>query len=304
MNPNDQVTQRRALGAYLGLAVGNALGATVEFLTPEEIRQRHGTHDRLIGGGWLRLAPGKVTADTEMSLAVGQALLDRRGWDLTAVANALAAWLQGEPTDVGNICRRGILRYRLRGTLEAPRSERAAGSGACARMLPVILASLHDERAFAPRILQQCRITHNHPLSDAGALTLGNMTRCLLQGGTRDDARVIAERLIAAHPAFRFDPFPGRAGGYVVETVQTVLHAFFGTDCFASCVTETVNFGYHAATTGALAGMLAGALYGASAIPYRWLEPLDLEIKSVIVEQTRGLLELGADTRTRSARTA
>ena len=49
--------QERALGAYLGLAVGDALGATVEFMLPREIKARYGVHDRIRGGGWLRLAP-------------------------------------------------------------------------------------------------------------------------------------------------------------------------------------------------------------------------------------------------------
>jgi ADP-ribosyl-[dinitrogen reductase] hydrolase len=298
-----QALQRRALGAYLGLAVGDALGSTVEFMTPEEIRERHRVHDKLIGGGWLRLAPGQVTDDTEMSLALGQALIDRGGWDVKAVADAFLAWLHGRPTDVGHTCRRGIVRYRLHGTFAGPPNERDAGSGACVRNLPVILATLNDERAFGAQTLQQCRITHNHPLSDAAALALGNIVRCLIHGGTLPDCRAIADRLVTAHPAFRFDPYPGRAGGYVVETVQTVLHDLFATRSFATCVTETVNRGQNAGTTGALAGMLAGAYYGAAAIPFRWLERLDVDVKSRIVDQTCRLLDLGSAEPAPSART-
>ncbi|MES9842986.1 MAG: ADP-ribosylglycohydrolase family protein, partial [Candidatus Thiodiazotropha endolucinida] len=68
--------EQRAFGAYLGLAVGDALGATTEFLTPREIREKHGVHDRICGGGWLRLKPGQVTDDTEMSLALGQSIIE------------------------------------------------------------------------------------------------------------------------------------------------------------------------------------------------------------------------------------
>lgn len=109
---------RRALGAYLGLAVGDALGATVEFMTAGEIAAQYGVHRQIIGG-WLHLRSGQVTDDTQMCLAIGRALLERGGWDLRAVADALVAWLQHRPVDIGHTCRRGIRCYLLDGTLLA-----------------------------------------------------------------------------------------------------------------------------------------------------------------------------------------
>ena len=64
-----------------GLAIGDALGATVEFLTPNEIRHQHGVHRDMTGGGWLRLKAGQVTDDTTMSLALGEAILACAGVD-------------------------------------------------------------------------------------------------------------------------------------------------------------------------------------------------------------------------------
>jgi ADP-ribosyl-[dinitrogen reductase] hydrolase len=86
----------RACGAYLGLAIGDALGATVEFMTAREIAHRHGVHREITGGGWLKLPPGQVTDDTTMSLALGEAL--RRGaregrpFDTALIADAFVAW--------------------------------------------------------------------------------------------------------------------------------------------------------------------------------------------------------------------
>lgn len=282
----------RARGAYLGLAVGDALGATVEFMTPREIAHRYGVHRRMIGGGWLKLKPGQVTDDTEMSLALGQAILDSGGWDVRAAAEAFVAWLRGKPVDVGNACRRGIRRYMLDGSLAGPPSEAEGGNGACMRNLPVALAALFDEAAFAQATLAQCHLTHHHPLSDAATLALGRMTQRLLRGGRLRDCVPLASALIAAHPAFRYHPYPGRASGYIVDTVQTVLHFFFRTDSFESCLIEVVNRGEDADTTGALAGMLAGALHGADAIPAAWLKALDPHIVHRIERQVAGLLEL------------
>jgi len=89
----------RALGAYLGLAVGDALGATVEFMTPSEIRERHGVHRDILGGGWLRLRKGQVTDDTEMALALGRSILAEGRVEPRAVAEAFSAWMRGKPVD-------------------------------------------------------------------------------------------------------------------------------------------------------------------------------------------------------------
>ena len=81
----------RALGAFLGFAIGDALGATVEFMTKGEIAALYGVHDRLTGGGWLKLAPGKVTDDTEMALALGRSLIRHRGLDPRDLCEEFAA---------------------------------------------------------------------------------------------------------------------------------------------------------------------------------------------------------------------
>ncbi len=283
---------KRALGAYLGFACGDALGATVEFMTPAQIRQRHGRHQEIIGGGWLNLEPGQVTDDTQMALALGQAIVDHPEWDLRAVAENFLAWLRGNPPDVGNTCRRGIVRYRDRGELSGPPRDADAGNGACMRNLPVVLATLSHPERFETWSLEQSHITHHNALSDAATLALGRMTRHLLVAEDLEGCRLEAERLLAQHPLFAYSPYPGKASGYIVDTVQTVLHYFFTTDSFESCVTATVNQGDDADTTGALAGMLAGARYGVEGIPARWLERLDPLVADRIRRQTAKLIEI------------
>jgi len=285
----------RALGAYLGLAVGDALGATVEFMLPREIRLEYGVHKEIIGGGWLRLKPGRVTDDTEMNLALGRAMLASEGWNLKAVAEEYTAWLRSKPVDIGNACRRGIRRYMLDGSLSGPVNAGDAGNGAVMRNLPVVLATLHDAEAFRKQTLEQAHITHNNPLSDAATLALGEMIRVLVLDGGIKEARHVANALVEAQPEFRFAPYPKRASGYVVDTVQTVLHQFFLTDSFETLLVETVNCGEDADTTGAIAGMLGGALYGARAIPQRWLDKLDESLQSTIYHQVEGLLQLAGE---------
>src|SRR5512139_2303360 len=95
----------RAIASYLGLAIGDALGATVEFMTPREIAAQYGIHDTLRGGGWLRLKSGQVTDDTTMALALGEAILQGGQVEALAAARAFDDWMRAKPVDIGNTVR-------------------------------------------------------------------------------------------------------------------------------------------------------------------------------------------------------
>jgi len=284
--------QDRALAAFLGFAIGDALGATVEFLTPREIAAQIGLHREITGGGWLRLTPGAVTDDTQMSLALGRSLIRRRGFEARDVCTEFAAWLASKPADVGNTCRRGIRRFVEQGTVEGPYAEDDAGNGAAMRVLPVALATLGRPEHAAAWTVAQAHTTHNHPLSDAACVALVRMVQGLLLGeGSAAVARE-ASALIAAHRDFRFTPYRGRSSAFIVETLQTVLHFYLAADSFEAVLVGTVNQGGDADTTGALAGMLAGATWGMAAIPARWLDALDPAVVAEIEAQVPKLLAL------------
>lgn len=88
---NEQLVSR-AEAAYLGLALGDALGATVEFLTPREIAHQYGVHREIRGGGWLNIKSGQVTDDTTMSLALGAAIL-ADGGEVRALSCTRVRWM-------------------------------------------------------------------------------------------------------------------------------------------------------------------------------------------------------------------
>lgn len=284
----------RARAAYLGLAIGDALGATVEFMRPREIASQYGVHNEMIGGGWLRLRAGQVTDDTTMSLALGDSILAHPEWSLTAVADHFLAWMKACPVDCGHTCRRGIRRYMLEGSLVAPFSDGDAGNGALMRNLPVVLATLGDEAALARQSLDQARLTHNHPLSDLATQRIAALCAALILGASLGKARQISLALVEREPKFAFERPPRRATGYVVDTVQTVLHHFHQTPDFETCVTDVINCGDDADTTGAIAGMLAGARGGMGTLPKRWLAQLDPRIRARIDDQVPRLLARSA----------
>ncbi|WP_083518249.1 ADP-ribosyl-[dinitrogen reductase] hydrolase [Dechloromonas denitrificans] len=285
----------KATAAYIGLAIGDALGATVEFLTPNEIRDQHGVHRDITGGGWLRLKAGQVTDDTTMSLALGEAILSSGGIDAKAAASAFDAWMRAKPVDIGNTVRRNLIHFRKTGNPEALASEHDAGNGAAMRALPVALACYGqppEKAIFASRA--QAHVTHHNVLSDAACETLLFMVQDFLDG--RDAGAVQRDRaavLVEKHPVFAYDKKRcDNPSGYVVETMQAVLQACFDTSSFEDCLIDVVNRGGDADTTGAIAGMLAGARYGLEGIPKRWLRALDDTTRRQCEEQAAKLLKL------------
>ncbi len=283
----------RAEAAYLGLALGDALGATVEFMTPREIQAQHGCHRTIRGGGWLKLKPGWVTDDTTMALALGDAILAAGGIDAHAIGEAFDAWMRAKPVDIGNTVRRGIIEFRRTGRIEAPPSEHDAGNGACMRVLPVALATLgQPEETVRAACRVQAHLTHNNPLSDAGTETIVLMIQDALRGASRDE--LIPRRLAPLLAAFPlFDPAGKREenpSGFIKDTLRAVFQALLDTDSFETCLIDVVNRGGDADTTGAIAGMLAGALYGPASLPEPWLAVLAPDTRKTCKAQARALL--------------
>lgn len=268
----------RAKAAFVGMAIGDALGATVEFMTSSEIAAQYGTFQEIVGGGWLRLKPGQVTDDTEMALCIARAVLRNQGWSREAIAQEFARWLKSRPVDCGDTCRKGIRAFMLHGTLEMPYNHWDGGNGAVMRMLPAALLALPDSELLKKYALEQARLTHHQQLSDAGCVCIGTMLHLILQGCSKSRLRKEADGLVARHHQFGFSPYRNLATAYVADTLATVFHYFFRGRDFEECLVGAVNQGGDADTTGAICGMLAGCYYGSQSIPKRWQKRLDNQL--------------------------
>lgn len=285
----------RAEAAYLGLALGDALGATVEFLTPREIAHQYKVHRDIVGGGWLKLKAGQITDDTAMSLALGEAILaNGRRVDAQSSAQAFDGWMRTKPIDIGNTVRRNLVAFRRSGVPEAPPSEHDAGNGAAMRVLPVALATfgLAEEEVRAA-VLAQAHVTHHNAVSDAACEFIVFAVQDFLRG--RSLQQVFRHRihpLLQAYPEFGFRERPRRENpsGWVVETMQAVLQALLDVPGFENSLVDIVNRGGDADTTGAILGMLAGAMYGRDALPARWLKTLDPAIRAACIRQAHSLI--------------
>jgi len=289
----------RAEAAFLGLALGDALGATLEFLTPREVRYQYGVHREIRGGGWLGIKPGHVTDDTTMALALGAAIVaDGGAVRALSCACAFDAWMRAKPVDIGNTVRRNLLAFRRSGNPSANPSEYDAGNGAAMRVLPVALCTLAlGDDAVRDAVRAQAHVTHNNAVSDAACEFIVFAVQDFVRG---EPLRAVYRRrvrsLLAEQPVFAYRrPRRENPSGWIVETMQAVLQALLETDSFEKCLVDVTNRGGDADTTGAIAGMLAGALYGLESLPPRWLKALDPAVRQACRAQARALVACGGN---------
>lgn len=291
---DDKTLLDKVQGAYAGLAIGDALGATVEFMTPNEIKVKYGVHKKITGGGWLNLKKGQVTDDTTMSLALGRSILATNKIEPTAIANSFDEWMRGKPVDIGHTVRRGIVQYRLKGTVKMPYNDYDGGNGVCMRTLPVALFTWGADSAEIEKVSRlHAHITHHNNLSDAGTECVIAMIHCALNNGVLADLEELAHDLSTRYREFLFNARRyENPSGFIVETLQAVFQSLFDFNNFEDAMIDVVNRGGDADTTGAILGMIAGALYGLTAIPKHWIKNISPSVLQDCLQQAENLIRL------------
>jgi ADP-ribosyl-[dinitrogen reductase] hydrolase len=306
------IDRDRQRGTLVGLAVGDALGAAVEFEPPGSFPEVTDYRD----GGPHGLAPGEWTDDTSMALALADSIAEV-GWDLDDQAQRyLRWWQQGEYSvngrcfDIGNTTASALIRFRQTGSARhaASRDGRASGNGCIMRVAPVPIyyARFFPDRLplLMERAVESCLPTHasEQCLSATAYLTL--VLAGLIHGlpretvldpeweplaRLREGMTVHGEVEEVLRGSFRRKQPPEvRGSGYVVACLEAALWAFHDAADFRQAVLRAVNLGDDADTTGAVAGQLAGACWGESGIPPEWRE--GLRGRDLIERALKGLL--------------
>jgi ADP-ribosyl-[dinitrogen reductase] hydrolase len=252
-----QFTLYEARGMLVGLAVGDALGTTLEF-------KERGTFDPLtdmVGGGPFGLDPGKWTDDTSMAMCLAQMLRSANGWDPEDAMKRFLNWrdygyLSSTRVcfDIGNQTAEALRRYEQTGNPYAgPTEEEKSGNGGIMRLAPAVLAyGASVESAMAVAQLQS-RLTHASPTCLRAA---ANMAQFLVTG----------DRALLPRP----EAPPEEASGYVIHTLHAAFWALTQGDNFRDVLLAAVNLGGDADTVGAVTGQLAGRIWGYDAIPAEW----------------------------------
>ena len=299
----EAVTRDRFRGCLLGLAVGDALGTTLEFQYPGSFAPI----DDMVGGGPFALEPGEWTDDTSMALCLATSLLECGGFDPTDQMTRYVRWWRegylsstGACFDIGMTVSSALSRFIQNGDPFAGSTDpMSAGNGSLMRLAPVPMyyaanaVQAIDMAADSSRITHQARESVDACRYFAGLLhgaLRGLGKQVLLSSGycpvdqlwQRDP---LAEKVACvAGGSFKDREPPQIKGtGYVVDSLEAALWAFRCSDSFREGALLAVNLGDDADTSGAIYGQLAGAYYGAAAIPVGWRTKLALvaEIKSL-----------------------
>lgn len=292
----------RYRGCLLGLAVGDAIGTTVEF----KARGSFPPVTDMVGGGAFNLKPGQWTDDTSMALCLAESLVEKNGFDALDQMNRYLNWYEngylsstGRCFDIGNATRQALEKFKATGKpMSGSAHPSSAGNGSLMRLAPIALfyaPSRVKAQSFAGK---SSRTTHAaKECVEACALFAGMLVSALdgdekesilfkqgVSGIGSEKLRAIAKGEYKDKPAQHI-----RGNGYVVDSLEAALWCFWTTDTFSDAVLLAANLGDDADTTAAICGQIAGAWYGQSGIPIPWLERLCMREKITnLAEQLAG----------------
>lgn len=301
----------RVRGALYGVAVGDALGAPLEFMDAESIQRQHGTVRDMIGGGWLNVEPGEVTDDTQMTLCVAHGIVSAPYDPVVSVGVNFLRWADSRPKDIGATCASAISRARYIAAKEywstsriwrndlIPAEDnwraaalythdasggRSAGNGSLMR---TVYAGLYYDKATDACIKAAhiSEMTHHDELATEACIAYSVAVFSILFDMSDVERRIVMRDVIETASDHRYDfsllssdSFTPNPSGYVVDSFSAALHCICTTSSFEEALVKAVNLGGDADTIGAITGGLAGALYGYKAIPGRWTKRLSSEL--------------------------
>ncbi len=306
-------TLDRFRGCLLGLAVGDAVGTTLEFKPKGSFIPI----SDMVGGGPFRLKPGEWTDDTSMALCLATSLLERRGFDADDQMQRYCRWQDegylssnGRCFDIGNTVSGALRSYKAHDNPYAGSTEAwSAGNGSLMRLAPVPLFYYPESEQTVAFAGESSRTTHGaDECIDACRLFSRFMLRALAgedkeQVLFSDSESLIDAPMIAGIANGNYctkREHDIRGTGYVVDCLEAALWCFWTTDTFSDAILKAANLGDDADTTAAVCGQIAGAYYGSAGIPTAWKEQLAMremiqELADRLYQQSHSMRNLGIE---------
>jgi len=292
-------------GCLLGLAIGDALGAPVEFLRLQEIKKRYGKDGITDFHGWRGFKPGSYTDDTQMSLATAVGCIRAyQRWSQRGICHPASVvhrryleWLESQNNPdqrrgPGNTCLSALQSEKM-GTIEEKIND-SKGCGGVMRTAPVGLAFPSD-RAFQEGA-EYAAITHGHPSGYLTAGFLSGIISYIIEGKTLAEAIDLcigqlikydghSETLEKIELAQKLSV----SQKSIEESIQTIGEGWVGEEALAISVycslkfsdnwgrgtLAAVNHSGDSDSTGSITGAILGTLLGVELIPGKWVRNVE-----------------------------
>lgn len=296
----------RYRGSLLGLACGDAVGTTVEFMP----RGTFTPVTDMVGGGPFNLKAGQWTDDTSMALCLAESLLRKGGFDAADQMGRYLNWWKwgylsstGDCFDIGMTVRTALTAFESQGNPFAGSTEPfSAGNGSMMRLAPLVLFYFPNLQSVDDFSRESSRTTHGAQEAIECCVVLARAIGNALSGATKERllniscAGLSAPKVVAiAQGAYCNKTRAQITGsGYAVASLEAALWCVKHTDSFADAVVAAANLGDDADTTAAIVGQLAGAYYGVQGIPTGWLDKLCM--RDEIEEMADALYSMAAQT--------
>lgn len=269
-------------GGMFGLAIGDALGCTVEFMKPEHIKRVFGIHKEIVGGGVFHFEKGEVTDDTDMSLCVAKGIIKEPFNPIPEIGQEFLNWLDSNPKDVGMTVRQSLINYiHMEDWEEASLKThlslngKSAGNGSLMRCLPIGIAYT-DKHRITRLSVKQSRLTHYDELAAEYCVLYNQISRMILEGTSLKDS--LLHSLSNSTSLYSLTEKPSNPpDAFVKHTFEWMVYILNNTNNYEEAIVEAVNLGHDADTLGAVVGGLAGLYYGYNSIPQRYIDEILLK---------------------------
>ncbi|WP_200762490.1 ADP-ribosylglycohydrolase family protein [Nitrosophilus alvini] len=303
--------QSRALGMMLGIGIGDALGAPVEFLESGAFSPV----DDYRAGGKFNLPAGYYTDDTAMTLCLADSLIKKRGCDLKHQLENYIKWLNegfmsssGQAVGCGKNTYSALLKYmKTKQPVYRNKNRKNAGNGSLMRIAPVAIFYRDNLKKAMQIAGKTSYTTHALKICADACMVYSGILVGILSGMSKKDVlseefgEFLVEKVLNS---YKFDEkivdvIKGsykskdreeiESSGYVVHSLEASLWAFYHTESFKEAVLCAVNLGKDSDTIGAICAMAAGGYYGVESIDEKYKEKL--KNYELICNITQKLLE-------------
>lgn len=272
----------------IGLTIGDALGVPVEFNSRASLIENPVTDMR--GHGTYNMPKGTWSDDTSMTLATMASISNKNGINYEDIMSEFSQFLfdgkytQYHTFDYGNTTRTAIDNFDegCPALESGGDGERDNGNGSLMRILPLAYIKNIDYKT----IENVSSLTHAHERSKIACVLYIEIAKSMLKNDLTMKEHIYnscdkikrhyegSDELIHFERIFENDLDDVESSGYVIKTLECVIHCLLTTSSYREAVLKAVNFGRDTDTVGAICGGLAGIYYGYDEIPSEWINQI------------------------------